>query len=149
MSTCEFFQTPYTQQMRQTRLFQLHKCHLSQCENVSLASPQGKLWVNQPSQPTLAQCSLTQRAEELLTCPQSSSPTPTNRHHSHCSMLRGAQLKGFPPHCTITICGRHTRRHVIIVTHANTVLREKHARHHLALLHHPVSKKLKSQHLFL
>lgn len=112
-----------------------HECYLSQCENVSLASPRGKLRVTQHYQPTLVQCSLTQQAEELLTCPQSSSPTPTNRHQSHCSMLRGAQLKGFPPHCTITICTRNTRRHVIIVTHANTALREKPALHHLALLH--------------
>lgn len=66
--------------------------------------------VNQACQPTLALCGLTQQAEELLTCPQSSSPTPTNRHQSHCSTLRGAQLKGFPPHCTITICSRNTRK---------------------------------------
>lgn len=38
------------------------------------------------------------------TWPHRSSPTPTKRHHSHCSTLRGAQLKGFPPNCTITIC---------------------------------------------
>lgn len=44
------------------------------------------------------------------TCPQRSSPTPTKRHQSHCSMLRGAQLKGFPPHCTITICRGHKHR---------------------------------------
>ncbi len=110
----------------------------SQCENVFLASPQRKLWVNQACQPTLAQCCLTQQAEEQLTCPQSSSPTPTNRHQSHCSTLRGAQLKGFPPHCTITIYSRNTGRDIVTVTHTNTVSREKPALHHLSLLHQPV-----------
>lgn len=114
------------------------RCYLSQCENVSLASPQRKLWVNQACQPTLAQCCLTQQAEGLLTCPQSSSPTPTNRHQSHCSTLRGAQLKGFPPHCTITICSRNTGRDIVTVTRTNTVSREKPALHHLSLLHQPV-----------
>lgn len=40
----------------------------------------------------------------ISTCPHSSSPTPTSRHHSHCSTLSGVQLKGFPPNCTITNC---------------------------------------------
>lgn len=44
------------------------------------------------------------RTKQILTCPQTSSPTPTNRHQSHCSVDRGEQLKGFPPNWTMTIC---------------------------------------------
>lgn len=40
---------------------------------------------------------------KIRTCPQTSSPIPTNRHQSHCSTFKGEQLKGFPPNCTITI----------------------------------------------
>lgn len=43
---------------------------------------------------------------QTLTCPQTSSPTPTNRHQSHCSVDKGEQLKGFPPNWTMTICRR-------------------------------------------
>lgn len=43
---------------------------------------------------------------QTLTCPQTSSPTPTNRHQSHCSVDSGEQLKGFPPNWTMTICRR-------------------------------------------
>lgn len=75
--------------------------------------------MNEPRQPTLAHCSLIRQAAERLTCPQSSSPTPTKRHQSHCSMLRGAQLKGFPPHCTITIYGRNTGRDIETITNTN------------------------------
>lgn len=47
---------------------------------------------------------------QMLTCPQTSSPTPTNRHQSHCSVDSGEQLKGFPPNWTMTICGRGVGR---------------------------------------
>lgn len=47
---------------------------------------------------------------QTLTCPQTSSPTPTNRHQSHCSVDSGEQLKGFPPNWTMTICMRGVGR---------------------------------------
>lgn len=97
--------------------------HKWQYENVSLASPQA-------CQPTLAQCGWTQQDEEL-TCPQSSSPTPTKRHQSHCSTLRGAQLKGFPPNCTITICGRDTQGGISLLSDTQTQASgEEPAAHH-------------------
>lgn len=46
-----------------------------------------------------------ERSEKRFhTWPQTSSPTPTKRHHSHCSVFSGEQLNGFPPNCTMTIC---------------------------------------------
>lgn len=46
---------------------------------------------------------MAKRSTAELTCPQTSSANPTNRHQSHCSTFKGEQLKGFPPNCTITI----------------------------------------------
>lgn len=39
----------------------------------------------------------------VLTCPQSSSPTPMNTHHNHWSMVRAVQENGFPPNWTMII----------------------------------------------
>lgn len=38
-----------------------------------------------------------------LTCPHSSSPMPMKMHHSHWSIVRAVQEKGFPPNCTMII----------------------------------------------
>jgi len=66
------------------------------------------------------------------TCPQSSSPTPNNKHQPHCSSVRPAVANAKPPNWTITTC-RQTKvqpsstvlHHYISVTVLLTFLFQK------------------------
>ena len=46
----------------------------------------------------------------VITWPHTSTPTPKNIHHNHCSSVRAAVAKATPPYWTIITCAMDRKR---------------------------------------